>query len=344
MMNFNSSRLRWLSSLIMAAMLSTVLAACAPTQPAPTTQQPATENAETNTSNSTTSNEGTTAGEQTTYPLTIKDATGYAFTFKEQPKRIVSISPAETEALFALGLDQQIVGVSEYDDYPEQVKTKARIGGVSKPDVEAVVALRPDVVFTGISSSEALVKELRAAGIPIFKTTPKTIDDVMSNIELYGKITNRQAEAKQVTDHMREQVKSVTDAVASLTPEQKKKVYIEFSPGWTVGKGEFMDEMITLAGGTNIAGNTTGWHEINEEAIVAADPDVILYSKESMDTNTKQTLDQIIRARSGWNKIKAIQNNQLFGLDDDLVSRPGPRVTDGLVEIAHAIYPNLFKQ
>lgn len=105
-----------------------------------------------------------------------------------------------------------------------------------------------------------------------------------------------------------------------------------------------MDEMITLSGGTNIAGNTTGWHEINEEAIVAADPDVILYSKQSMDATTNQTLDQIIRARSGWNKIKAIQNNQLFGLDDDLVSRPGPRVTDGLVEIAHAIYPNLFKQ
>ncbi|MCL9659293.1 ABC transporter substrate-binding protein [Paenibacillus hunanensis] len=342
-MNFNSSQLRWLSSIVMAAMLSVLLAACAPTQPAPTTQQPATESTESsNTSSS--SNATSSAGEQTTYPLTIKDATGYHFTFKEQPKRIVSISPAETEALFALGLDQQIVGVSEYDNYPEGVKSKARIGGVSKPDVEAVVALRPDVVFTGISSSEALVKELRAAGIPIFKTTPKTIDDVMSNIELYGKITNRQAEAKQVTDHMREQVKSVTDAVASLTPEQKKKVYIEFSPGWTVGKGEFMDEMITLAGGTNIAGNTTGWHEINEEAIVAADPDVILYSKQSMDATTNQTLDQIIRARSGWNKIKAIQNNQLFGLDDDLVSRPGPRVTDGLVEIAHAIYPNLFKQ
>ncbi len=342
-MNFNSSQLRWLSSIVMAAMLSVLLAACAPTQPAPTTEQPATESTESsNTSSS--SNETSSAGEQTTYPLTIKDATGYDFTFKEQPKRIVSISPAETEALFALGLDQQIVGVSEYDNYPEGVKSKARIGGVSKPDVEAVVALRPDVVFTGISSSEALVKELRAAGIPIFKTTPKTIDDVMSNIELYGKITNRQAEAKQVTDHMREQVKSVTDAVASLTPEQKKKVYIEFSPGWTVGKGEFMDEMITLAGGTNIAGNTTGWHEINEEAIVAADPDVILYSKQSMDATTNQTLDQIIRARSGWNKIKAIQNNQLFGLDDDLVSRPGPRVTDGLVEIAHAIYPNLFKQ
>ncbi len=342
-MNFNSSQLRWLSSIVMAAMLSVLLAACAPTQPAPTTQQPATESTESSNTSSA-SNETSSAGEQTTYPLTIKDATGYDFTFKEQPKRIVSISPAETEALFALGLDQQIVGVSEYDNYPEGVKSKARIGGVSKPDVEAVVALRPDVVFTGISSSEALVKELRAAGIPIFKTTPKTIDDVMSNIELYGKITNRQAEAKQVTDHMREQVKNVTDAVASLTPEQKKKVYIEFSPGWTVGKGEFMDEMITLAGGTNIAGNTTGWHEINEEAIVAADPDVILYSKQSMDATTNQTLDQIIRARSGWNKIKAIQNNQLFGLDDDLVSRPGPRVTDGLVEIAHAIYPNLFKQ
>ncbi|WP_322923119.1 ABC transporter substrate-binding protein [Paenibacillus campi] len=343
-MNFNASKLRWMYSILITAALSMLLSACAPTQPAPATEQSASESAATNNSNSVTSTESKTTDEQTTYPLTVNDATGYAFTFTQQPQRIVSISPAETEALFALGLDKQIVGVSEYDNYPAGVKTKARIGGVSKPDVEAIVALRPDVVFTGISSSEALVKELRAAGIPIFKTTPKTIADVISNIELYGKITNHQAEAKQVTDHMRQQMKTVTAAVASLTPEQKKKVYIEFSPGWTVGKGEFMDEMITLAGGINIAGNTTGWHEINEEAIVAANPDVILYSKQSTDPTTKQTLDQIIRARSGWKKIKAIQNDQLFGLDDDLVSRPGPRVTDGLVEIAQAMYPNLFKQ
>ncbi|ANF96073.1 ABC transporter substrate-binding protein [Paenibacillus bovis] len=332
-MNMNRYTSRWAMS-IMILSLTLLLASCAPApESAPAAQQPA----------GTTGQSSTSAG-QTAYPLTVQDATGKSFTFEQAPQRIVSISPAETEALFALGLDQQIVGVSQYDDYPEQVKTKARIGGITEPNVEAIIAQNPDIVFTGISSSEELVQKLRTAGINIFKTTPKTVNDVMSNIELYGQITNRQAEAKKVTDHMREQMQMVKNAVASLTPEKKKKVYIEFSPGWTVGKGEFMDELITLAGGINIAGDTEGWHEINEENIVAADPDVILYSKETVDTKTKQTLDQIIRARSGWNKIKAIQNDQLFGLNDDLVSRPGPRVTDGLVEIAHAIYPELVKK
>ncbi|WP_046213024.1 ABC transporter substrate-binding protein [Paenibacillus wulumuqiensis] len=334
-MNMNKYTSRWATS-IMILSLALLLASCAPAQEsAPTAQQPA--------GNEAASNSGT-AVSQTVYPLTVQDATGKSFTFDQAPQRIVSISPAETEALFALGLDQQIVGVSEYDDYPEQVNTKAKIGGITKPNVEAIIAQNPDIVFTGISSSEELVQELRNAGINIFKTTPKTVNDVMSNIELYGKITNRQAEARKVTDHMKEQMQMVKDAVASLKPEQKKKVYIEFSPGWTVGKGEFMDELITLAGGINIAGDTEGWNEINEENIVAADPDVILYSKETVDTKTKQTLDQIIRARSGWSEIKAIKNDQLFGLNDDLVSRPGPRVTDGLVEIAHAIYPDLVKK
>ncbi|WP_411345610.1 ABC transporter substrate-binding protein [Paenibacillus sp. WLX1005] len=331
---------RWLSSVMMTMALALLLAACAPTQEAPSSQ-PATDST---TQQQTTDSSATTSGEQTTYPLTIKDATGQSFTFKEAPQRIVSISPAETEALFAIGLDQQIVGVSEYDDYPQQVSTKAKIGGISEPDVEAIVALNPDIVFTGISSSEELVKKLRASGITIFKTTPKTVDDVISNIQLYGQITNHQAQAKQVTDHMQEQVQMVKNAVSSVKAADKKNVYIEFSPGWTVGKGEFMDELITLAGGINIAGDNEGWYEINEEHIVAADPDVILYSKESVDSKTNQSLDQIIRARSGWDKIKAIKTDQVFGLDDDLVSRPGPRVTDGLVEIAHALYPDLVKQ
>lgn len=280
---------------------------------------------------------------KTEYPLTVKDATGESLTFKEAPKKIISISPAETESLFALGLDEQVVGVSDYDDYPEAVTTKPKMGGLYNPNEEAIIAAQPDLVVTGISMSAEAAQHLRDLGITIFKTDPKTVDDVITNIELFGQITDHQAEATTVTDKMKQERAEVTDAVKSLSPEQKKKVYIEFSLGWTVGRGEFMDELITLAGGVNVAADTEGWNEISEEKIINDNPDVILFSKDVIDDKTRQTLDQIIKERSGWDQITAVKNDAIYGLDGNLVSRPGPRVTESLKEIASAIYPELLK-
>ncbi|UNK17579.1 ABC transporter substrate-binding protein [Paenibacillus sp. N3/727] len=280
---------------------------------------------------------------KTEYPLTVKDATGETLTFKEAPKKIISISPAETESLFALGLDEQIIGVSDYDDYPEAATTKPKMGGLYNPNEEAIIAAQPDLVVTGISMSAEAAQHLRDLGITIFKTDPKTVNDVIANIELFGQISDHQEEAKTVIDKMKQEQNEVTEAVKSLTPEQKKKVYIEFSPGWTVGSGEFMDELITLAGGVNVAADTAGWYEISEEKIIKDNPDVILFSKNVIDDKTQKTLDQMIKARSGWDQITAVKNDAVYGLDDNLVSRPGPRVTEGLKEIAKAIYPELLK-
>ncbi|OAB39222.1 cobalamin-binding protein [Paenibacillus macquariensis subsp. defensor] len=279
----------------------------------------------------------------TVYPLTVKDATGESITFKEAPKKIVSISPAETESLFALGLDEQVVGVSDYDDYPAAATTKPKMGGLYNPNEEAIIAAQPDLVLTGISMSVEAAKHLRDLGITIYKTDPKSVDDVISNIEVFGQITDHQAEAKTVVDKMKQERDEVTEAVKSLTPEQKKKVYIEFSLGWTVGSGEFLNELINLAGGVNVAADTVSFHEISEEKIINDNPDVILFTKNFIDDKTKKTLDQIIKARSGWDQINAVKNNAIHGLDDNLVSRPGPRVTEGLKEIASAIYPELVK-
>ncbi|MEN1985758.1 ABC transporter substrate-binding protein [Paenibacillus sp. ES5-4] len=278
---------------------------------------------------------------KTQYPLTVTDATGESFTFEKAPTKIVSVSPAETESLFALGLDEQIVGVSDFDDYPEAATTKPKMGGVSKPNEESIIAADADLVVTGISMSEEAVKKLRDLGITIFKTDPKSVDDVIKNIETFGKITDRQAEAQKLAAQMKQDVADVTEAVKSVKPEDKKKVYVEFSPGWTVGKGEFMDEIITLSGATNVASDMTGWNEINEENIIAANPDVILYADDVVEDS--KTLDQIIKARSGWDQITAVKNDQVIGLDANLLTRPGPRVTQGLKEVAKAVYPDLFQ-
>lgn len=280
--------------------------------------------------------------QKTTYPLTVKDSSGTEFTFESAPQRIVSLAPSETEGLFALGLDEQIVGVSDNDDYPEVVKDKPRMGGF-QVNVEAVVAAQPDLVVAASLIDPATVKSLTDLGIKVYQSNPKTVDEVIEHIKTLGQITDHQAEADKVTKQMQEELSKVTEVVKGLNEDQKKKVYIEFSPGWTVGKGEFMDEMITLAGGVNVASDITGWSEINEENIIKANPDVILYAKSVIDENN-QTLADIIKGRGGWNQITAIKEDRVIGLDDNLLSRPGPRVTQGLIEVAKAIYPDLMQE
>ncbi len=333
---FKSMIKNWkaLTSLLSAAMLALALAGCGNTatkEGAGSSQQPAQEQ----------SQEQTQTDLKTQYPLTVTDATGESFTFEKAPTKIVSVSPAETESLFALGLDNEIIGVSDYDDFPEAAKTKTKMGGVTKPNEESIIAADADIVFTGISMSEDAVKKLRELGITIFKTDPKSIDDVINNIETFGKITDHQEQAQKLVTQMKKDVTDVTEAVKAVKPEEKKKVYIEFSPGWTVGKGEFMDELINVAGATNIAADKESWYQINEENVIASNPDVILYANDVVEDN--KTLDQIIKARSGWDQITAVKTNAVIGLDANLLSRPGPRVTQGLKDVAKAIYPDLFK-
>lgn len=280
----------------------------------------------------------------TVYPLTVKDATGLELTFEKAPERIVSTSPSETEILFALGLDDKIYGVSDFDDYPKEALTKSKVGGVSKPNEEAIIAADPDLVIGGISMKDDIVEKFRGLGLTLYKTEPKKLDDILNNILQIGIITDRQEKAEELVAQMKKDIDAVTEAAATLKDEEKKKVYIEFSPGWTVGKGEFMDELITLAGGINIASDMEGWNAINEEKVIQDNPDVILYTAEVVDDKSGKPLAELITSRNGWEKISAIQDGNLTGIEGNIMSRPGPRITDALTQMAEAIYPELFKK
>lgn len=279
---------------------------------------------------------------KTVYPLTEKDATGKEITFAQAPEKIVSTSPAETEILFALGLADRIVGVSDFDNYPKEAESKAKVGGVVEPNTEAIVAAGADLVVAGISIKETALENLRTLGLNVVCTNPKKLDDVLSDILLLGRITDKQQEAEALVEQMKADIQKVTDVAAAIKPEEKKKVYIEFSPGWTVGKGEFMDELVTLAGGTNIASDVEGWSKINEEKVIKDNPDVIIYTLNVTDDKGNK-LEDLIQGRAGWGEITAIKNKQVVGLDGDVLSRPGPRITQALLGIASAIYPDSYQ-
>ncbi|NQX59333.1 ABC transporter substrate-binding protein [Paenibacillus qinlingensis] len=280
---------------------------------------------------------------KTSYPLIVKDATGKEFTFDKAPDRIASVSPSETESLFAIGLEANIVGVSDFDDYPDAAKAKPKLGSITKPNMEAVIATNANVVFTGVSMDTASVENLRKVNINVFKVDPKTLDDAMNNILTFGQITDHQEQAEKVVSKMKADRQKVVDAVKDVKQENKKKVYMEFAPGWTVGSGVFMDELIKIAGGINVAGDKAGWYEISEEKIIQQNPNVILFANGIVDFKSKKPLEEIIRTRGGWDAIDAVKNKRVVGLDQNSVSRPGPRLTDGLLEMAKGIYPELVK-
>lgn len=329
----------WLVILVL-----TVTAGCGTSKPEaqPNNQNKISQEQQQNSNKATQNNEANQDQQlKTTYPLTVKDAKGTSFTFDAAPQKIVSLAPSETEGLFALGLDEQIVGVSDSDDYPEAAKSKPKMGGWPV-NVEAVVAAQPDLVLAGDLVDPATVKSLTDLNIKVYQSSTNSLAEVLANIKAVGEIIDRQQQANEVVKQMEKERDEVVAAVKTLKPEEVKKVYIEFSKGWTVGKGVFMSEILALAGGENVASDIEGWAEINEESIIKANPDVILYAKNAVEENNKSLAD-IIKARSGWKAITAIKENRIVGLDDNLLSRPGPRVTQGLIEMTKAIYPQLLQ-
>lgn len=269
------------------------------------------------------------------YPLTVTDASGTELTFEQPPEKVVSIAPSETEVLFAVGAGDRVIAVDDWSDYPaEEVADLPRVGGL-QANVEKILELEPDLVVAGWTMSTATIEELRKLGVQVYTFDTNTLDEAIAHIREVGRIMNTSETAEAVAAKMEADRKLVAEAVGGLTEEEKKTVYIEFSPGWTVGQGEFMDELIAEAGGINIA-DQEGWYKISEEIIIEANPEVILYSA------GVEGLEGIILGRSGWDRIDAIENGQMKSVDDNLVSRPGPRITEALVEVAKAIYPEKF--
>lgn len=280
--------------------------------------------------------EGQDSGVPDGFPLTVTDASGTEITLERPPERIVSIMPSETEVLFAVGAGAKVVGVDDWSDYPEEAAALPKVGGF-ETNIEAVLELEPDLVVGGWTMSMAAIEELRGHGLTVYASDPRTLDEVIGHIRTIGELTGFADGAEEAAAKLEEDRKLVAEAVGGIPDAEKKTVYVEFSEGWTVGKGEFMDELIAAAGGVNIA-DGEGWYEINEEAIIEANPSVILYSA------NVPGLGDTIRGRAGWDKVDAIANDRVVPIDDGLYVRPGPRLGEGLMEAAKAIYPELFPQ
>lgn len=260
------------------------------------------------------------------------------------PARIVSMAPSITEVVFALGLGERVVGVSSFCDYPPEALKKPRIGGVVNPNMEAIVALNPDLVIALPNvTHENLFRSLRQLGIRVLTLRNDTLEDLFVTIDRIGEMTSTGAAAQQMSERLRARFSNVSEKVAAK-PRRKVMFIVGVEPLFVAGRGTFIDELITIAGGTNISGDSfSKYPQLGIEEVVARAPDVILYTS----LNFELTPEQEVKAKKLWSaypSIPAVRNGSIHGLVADYVTLPGPRLVLGVEEMARAIHPEVFER
>lgn len=274
----------------------------------------------------------------TSYPLTVRDDAGRSVTLTKQPRRIVSLAPSATEIAFALGLGDRLVGVDTFSDYPEAAKTKPKIGGFAATNIEGVIALTPDLVLAAAIHSREAVAALESRGLPVVVLAPQDLPGVLDNISLVGQVADVNAEAARLRGELEGRMNAVAERLRGVN--ERPRVFAELDPTfYTAGPHSFYNDLLTRAGGVNIAADAaTPFPQLSAEVIIARDPEVIVLS----DTEQGVTVDAV-KARPGFAGISAVRNGRIIPIDTNLVSRPGPRVFDALELLLRAFHPRLFR-
>ena len=316
-----------LAALIAALMLLGALTACAPAATAP---------------NATAAPEATQAqgtlqevaeAPASTGGIVTTDMMGREIKLAAPATRVVALSAADCEILYAIGAGDLLVGRGEFCDYPAEVLEAPAVQSGMETNIEQIIALAPQVLFmSAMAQTEDQVKQLEAAGIQCVVSDAKDINGVYQAITLIGAVTGRDAEAAAVVGQMEATLAELSVHANDL---EGKSVYFEVSPLqyglWTAGKGTFMDEIATMLGLKNVFADATGWAEISEEQVIKANPDIIVTV--AMYFGEGQTPVDEILSRPGWQDVTAVKNGDILNLQNNELSRPGPRIADGAVAL-----------
>ncbi len=266
------------------------------------------------------------------FPLTVRDALGRQVTISRAPERIVSVAPSVTEVLFALDLEQSIIGVSDADNYPRNgLRGKTRVGGVIL-NVERILTLRPDLIIGVAGLQQGQLERLIRVGLPVLAVEAHSLEETLAQISFLARVTGRGAAAERLVSGLRARVSAVDRRVRGRV---RPRVYVEIwdEPPQTAGAGTFIDDLVQRAGGRNLFGDLRGWPRVAPEAVVRRDPEVILLTYPGR---------RRVVSRIGWTRVAAVGRGRIHELDPDLVSRPGPRLVDGLERIARLLHPEAF--
>lgn len=286
----------------------------------------------------------TAAPSATPVVITVTDGLGREVTLAAPATRIVSLAPSNTEALFALGAGDRLVGRDAYSDFPPEALAVESIGDpYASVNTEGIVAMAPDLVLAGGITSPETVEQLAGLGLTVYATRVNTsLDDIYTDLLDIGTLTGQATEAAALVADLKSRVDAVTAKTSSAS--ERPVVFYELdatepSKPWTPGPNTFMSQLISLAGGVNAGDIATDQYvQLSLEQLVAQDPAIIVLGSATYGGQTPELVAQ----RAGWETIAAVENGAVYTFDDNLVSRPGPRVVDGLEQLARLIHPELF--
>lgn len=306
-----------LRKLLLLTLLITLLAACAP-QAAPATEP---------------------AGGD----LTFTDSLGRQVRLNGPAQRVVSLAPSNTEILFAIGAGNQVVGRDQASDFPEEAKAVTDIGSTFDDlNAELIVSLNPDLVLAAEINNPEQVKQLEDLGLTVYYLkNPLTLEGMYENLEIVAQLTGHSEEAAALVESLKERVAAVDEKIAPIS--SRFSVFYELdatdpAKPYTAGKGTFITQLIERAGGYNIAADLDSYPQLSLEQVVEADPAFIILG----DARYGITPESIAE-RPGWGNLSAVKNGNVLPFNDDLVSRPGPRLVDALEELAKLLRPELFE-
>lgn len=286
----------------------------------------------------------TEEGGDSAFPVTLTDATGEEVVIEEEPAAIISMVPSNTEIVFELDLGEKVVGVSDFDNYPPEAAEIDKIGG-QEFNIEQIISLEPDLVLgheSGLGMGAEGYQQLRDAGLTVFVVDDATsFEETYETISVIGQATGASGEAETIIEEMKAEVAEIEEQAAEV--EEPKLVYVEVGSTpeiYTTGSGTFIDEILNLLNVENLAGDQEGWVSLDPEAIVAKDPDVILTTEAAYVPDAIE----LIKTRGGFADVQAVKDDAIYAVDSDKTTRPGPRLTEGLLEIAQAVYPEIFSE
>jgi len=251
-------------------------------------------------------------------------------------ERIVSTSPAATEILFALGLEDKVIGVTTYCNYPEEAKEKEKIGGFSTVDIELIINSTPDLVLASSMMKDEDIKKLEGAGIKVVVLDPENIDEILGNIKLIGDLTGKEKEALELTDDMQGRINKVRENAKNLKKKPKVMYVVWHEPMMSVGKNTKANDIIEIAGGENIYSDTEiQYPKVSLESVIDRDPDIIIANIGHGDA--KNLTYEYIMNETRMKGINALENGRVYGIEADIIDRPGPRIVDALEQFAEWI-------
>jgi iron complex transport system substrate-binding protein len=278
-----------------------------------------------------------------TFPVEMTDQAGRVVRVEKMPEKIISLAPSNTEIVYALGLEDRLVGVTEYCDYPEAAKEKPLIGGFSTVDIEKVVAIQPDLILATNIHKDEVLPQLERLGLTVLTLDPKTVDEILEAINLIGWFTGKKEEASHLVTEMDNRIKAVTDKTLALSEAQRPAIFyiLWHDPLKTVSAETRIHELIVKAGGMNIAQDLEGdYPTMSLEAVLMANPQVIIAGS---GHGTGENLPfQFALTEPRLAEVDARRNDRVYEIDADLTSRPAPRIVDGLEKLAEFIHPELF--